>query len=118
MQAQQGKITALVVSPNGEPVYQAKFWLVDSQSKLVEKSAGGVVYDAIRYTTQTGNLETLTVPNGQYTLNIDCAANCMFGDKFAQSIVNDIYAKWSKTLPVEVKGSDIWLDKIILIREK
>ncbi len=117
-QAQQGKITALVISPDGQPIYQAKFWLVDSRGKLVEKSAGGVAYDAIRYTIQTGNLETLTVPNGQYTLNIDCAANCMFGDKFAQSVVNDIYAKWSKTLPVEVRGSDIWLDKIVLDREK
>lgn len=117
-QAQQGKIIALVISPNGEPVYQAKFWLVDSQGRLVEKSTGGIAYDSVRYTTETGRLETLTVPNGQYTLNIDCAANCMFGDKFAQSVVNDIYAKWSKTLQVEVNGSDIRLDKIILTREK
>ena len=117
-QAQQSKIAALVVSPNGEPVYQAKFWLVDSQGRLVDKSAGGIAYDSVRYTTQTGRLETITVPDGQYALNVACAANCMFGDKFAQSVANDIYAKWSKTLQVEVKGSDIWLDKITLIREK
>jgi len=113
-QTQQGKIAALIISPDGQPVYQAKFWLVDSQGQLVEKSTGGIAYDAIRHTTQTGNLETLTVSNGQYTLNIDCAAHCMFGEEVATNVASDIYARWSQTVKVEINQLRVDLGTITL----
>lgn len=113
-QAQQGIVKAVVISPDGQPVYQAKFWLVDSQGRVVNKSTGGIAYDSVRNTTETGYLETIPVPNGLYILNITCAANCMFGDKFAQNIVDDIYAKWSKEVEVDINKSQIDLGRVVV----
>lgn len=113
-----GVITGLVVSETGDPVYQARFWLTNQKGQYMGSYIGGIAVDVVRLTIKTGRLETVFVPDGQYTLNIACENYCMFGDQFASDTVNDIYAKWSKTFQVEVKGSEVWLDKIVLTREK
>lgn len=114
----RGAITGLVVNEAGDPVYQAKFWLTDQKGQYMGEYIAGMATDVTRNTTKAGRLETVFVPDGQYTLNITCGLNCMFGDEFANNTVNDIYAEWSKTLKVEVAGSEVWLDKIVLTRKK
>ncbi|GEM_PF-2736320 len=113
-QAQQGIVKAIVISPDGLPVYQAKFWLVDSQGQAVNKSTGGIAYDSVRNTTETGYLETLSVSNGRYTLRIECATHCLFDDEFAFNTVDDGYARWSKEISVDVNKSQIDLGKVVL----
>lgn len=116
-QAARAEVAGLVVSPNGETVAQAKFRLFDSMGKNPDPEQ----YE-FRYTERSGRLEFPPLPNGHFTLTIVCEMHCLFGDTFARLTVDDeyegLYAKWSKTLSVEVTGTDVWLGNIVLVREK
>ena len=114
VQATQGKVTALVISPDGQPVYQATFSLVDDKGNYAGKYLAGIASDVTRYTEKKGELETAGVPSGRYTLRISCGTHCMFGDNFATNIANDIYARWSKEVSVDINKSQIDLGKIEL----
>ena len=108
-----GSIGGYVKNESGQTVTQAKFWLTDPQGEQVNISG----FTSAGLTSETGRFETDPVPNGHYTLNIECAGHCLFGDTFARNTVDDSYAKWSKKLQIDVKDADVWFDEIVLIRE-
>ena len=99
----KGKIIALAMSQNGEPINQARFWLVDPQGRNPDPEG----YN-FRYTTDTGKIETPPLPNGKYVLKILCGINCIFSEN------NDPYDRWSKEVDVEIYQQEIDLGKIAL----
>lgn len=40
--------------------------------------------------------------------------HCMFGDEFATTIADDIYARWSRELAIDINKSQIDLGKVVL----
>ncbi len=86
------KVTAYVIDQHGDPVVEAKYWLMDSKGKTYP-------YYWNR-TSETGYLESRAVPDGNYTLHVEKRG------------YNPL-----KTGAIVISGSDISLGRITINKE-
>lgn len=113
-----GAINGLVLNDEGETIYQAKFWLTDKSGEQVFEAIGGIAVGGSGYTNKAGRFETISVPPGHYTLHFMCSLNCFFTENEVSALKDDLYAKWSASVQVDVEYSDVHLGMITLIKGK